>query len=122
MSRLFPIPVAFTLFAASAMAPALPAAATTAPVAACLAEAQWPVTQSPAFADGSARTRERLLNAHNPAVSRYSVLCRQIAAKPARAQANAHCQQDAVDDKTGANDATRAHLDRMAARCAALAG
>ena len=98
------------------------AAAPQTAITACLSEAQWPVTHSPAFADGSARTREVLLNGYNPAVGRFSGLCRRIATAPAgdRAAANSECQRDAADDKTGAGDTTRAHLERMATRCAAL--
>ncbi len=128
MPRLFPFAAAFTILAASAVVPALPAAAAPAqaqaPIAACLSEAQWPVTHSPAFADGSARERERLLNGYDATVTRYAGLCRRIATAPAaaRADANAQCQQDATDDQTRAGDDARAHLARMAARCAALAG
>ena len=118
---------ALAMFAATALpgGVAMPAAAQADDhVAACLSEAQWPVTHAAAFVDGSVRTREVLLNAGNPAVGRFSTLCRQIATAPAapRAEANAQCRQEATDDHAGANDAVRAHLERMAARCAALAG
>ncbi len=126
MSRLFVSAAAFTLLAASAAVPAFPAiaASSQAPVAACLTEAQWPVTHSPAYADGSARTREVLLNSYDAAVTRYTGLCRLIATAPAagRAEANAQCQHDIADDKTAATADARQHLARMAARCAALAG
>ena len=125
--RLAPTALALALFAATALPAgiATPAAAEADnQVAACLSEAQWPVTHAAAFVDGAARTREVLLNTGNPAVSRFSTLCRRIATAPAadRAPVNTQCRQDAADDRTGANDAVRAHLERMAARCAALAG
>jgi len=122
--RLF-FSVVFTVATALPITGVQPAAAAPqAAIAACLAEAQWPVTHSPAFADGSPRTREALLNGYNPAVSRFSGLCRRIATAPTgdRTRTNDQCQRDVADDKTGADDAARAHLERMAARCAALAG
>lgn len=126
MSRLILAAAAFTLLTSAPALPALAAdqAPTQASIAACLSEAQWPVTHSAAYADGSARERERLLNGYDAAVTRYAGLCRLIATSsaPARTEANAQCQQDAADDKTTTHDAARDHLTRMAARCAALAG
>jgi len=124
MSRLFLTTAAFALVTASAAAPAFPAAAASpAAIAACLTEAQWPITHAAAYADGSARTREVLLNSYNPAVGHFSSLCRRIATAPAgdRVQANIDCRRDAADDKSGITEAARAHLARMASRCAALA-
>jgi len=80
--------------------------------AACLAEAKRPLTQSPAYRNGSMRDREVLANSYVPAVRRGEALCMRAktSSSPYVACEPAH-GADAIDD----------HARRLGELCRALA-
>lgn len=92
-------------------------------LAACYAEAQWPVIASSAYVYGNARQREQLANGSNPESYAMRRICYRIATESSEAsQLTAQCGQLIADEMKHHGDTATAHARRQKVLCEQLSG